>query len=279
MIITVDVGGTKTLVASFSPGGDKIDSIKFPTPKEYPEFLQQLNEAIGKIYSSMVTCIAIALPGLLDRETGTVLRMGNLTWENVPIRDELRKNYDVPVLLDNDANLAGLAEANLLSKEEYPFVFYITVSTGIGTGAIVDHKISKQLEDSEGGAMHFLHNGELMKWEHFASGKAIVANYGKFASDINDAATWKKISANLAIGMANIVALLQPDAIVIGGGVGTHFEKFEKPLKKQMQAIAQNSRTIKAKMPLIQKAQNPEEAVIYGCYILAKQEGYATTDS
>lgn len=279
MIITVDVGGTKTLVASFSPEGQKLDSSKFPTPKNYDEFIEKLNDSIGEIYSSMVTCIAIAMPALIDRSNGVALVFGNLDWENAAIKEELQKTYNVPVLVDNDANIAGLSEAHLLNKEQYRTVVYITVSTGIGTGIIVDHKIDQNFADNEGGAMHFLHDGNLMKWEHFASGKAIVATYDKLASEIHDAKIWKKISANLAVGIANIIALLQPDAIVIGGGVGTHFDNFEKPLKKQLQTIIKNSRTIKSELPLIQKAQNPEEAVIYGCYLLAQQEGYATTDS
>ena len=69
-------------------------------------------------------------------------------------------------------------------------------------------------------------DGELVPWETFASGKAIVRRFGKLASEIDDPAIWKIISRDLALGIIDMAANIQPDVIIIGGGVGTHFKKY-----------------------------------------------------
>lgn len=160
MIITVDVGGTKTLVASFSTEGKKLDSIKFATPTSEDEFFDELNSAISKVKSSDATCISIAMPGLIDRKKGVVIGFGNLDWKNVAIREKLEKEHKLPVLIDNDANLAGLAEACELDIDEFPLVVYITVSTGIGTGIIDRQRIHSEFADSEAGQMQFSYEGK-----------------------------------------------------------------------------------------------------------------------
>lgn len=265
MYVTIDIGGTKTLVARMAKNGSIEESVKFPTPKKYDDFKMQLADNIAKITTSSITLVCVAAPGRIDREKGIVLAFGNLSWENIPLRDDIHAITKSTVLIENDAKLAALSEARLL-KPHRKKVTYLTVSTGIGGGTVVNNVLDPDLQDAEVGRMLFERNGELVKWESFASGKAIVARFGKLASEINDPEIWKIVSHDLAMGIMDIAANIQPNAIIIGGGVGSHFHKFGHFLKAELQKYADPLVTI----PEIVQAKHPEEAVIYGCYELIK---------
>lgn len=263
----IDTGGTKTLLAIFDDEGNVLEQVKFPTPKEYPVFLGELDRAWHSLaQNNDIQALTIAMPGRIDREHGLVRAFGNLSWKDIPIVADLEKIVRCPVLLENDANLAGLSEAILLLPE-FSKTLYVTISTGIGTGYIEKGVIDPSLADSEGGDLIIEHNGIMQKWESFASGKAIVAKYGKRASDIDDPEIWKKISVDFAAGMIDLIAVIQPEVIVIGGGVGSHFEKYGDFLIAELKKYENPMMPI----PPIKQAQRAEEAVIYGCYELAKK--------
>ena len=267
MILTIDVGGSKVLVATFSDDGEVIKSEKFKTPIMYPDFIEELKKTVRELVGDeQPAACSIALPGSLDRENGVALYFGNLPWENVRIRDDLSDTIHCPIYLENDAKMAGLAEADAV-KDHYSRVLYITVSTGIGLSMTIDGKIDHGVQDAGGKAIMVEHSGKIMAWEEFASGKAIVAHTGKMASEITDESDWYVVARNLALGMVDLIVLLSPDCIVIGGGVGAHLEKFQEKLFNELE-IYHNKMV---KMPQIRQSQHPEEAVIYGGYLLAKQ--------
>ncbi|MCA9347549.1 ROK family protein [Candidatus Saccharibacteria bacterium] len=265
MILAIDIGGTKTLLGLFNEKGKLTKTQKFETPADYDEFISILtSEANNFIEGKNIdTCVA-AVPGTLDRSKGIVLALGNRPWENKPIGVQLTKALKIPVHIENDANLAGLSEALLLP--DYRKVAYITVSTGIGGAYVVDGKLDKNLIDAEVGHMMLEHEGKLRTWESFASGKAIFNKFGLRASDITDPSMWYIVARNIAIGLIDVIATTTPDAIVIGGGVGSHLDKFKERLEEELKIYQTNVVNI----PPIFQAKNPEEAVIYGCYAYAK---------
>jgi predicted NBD/HSP70 family sugar kinase len=267
MYLAIDVGGSKTLIAVFNAQGQIVEQFKFPTSKSYPEFLGQLADAItNKLTNQAFTACCCALPGELDRKDGVALRFGNLPWKNVPIKKDLEKIIGfLPIAIENDAKLAGLSEA--LNHKQYRKALYLTVSTGIGDGIIIDGKIDADFTDSEPGQMVLEYNGKLTKWEDLASGRALVAKYGKRASEISDPGIWKEFSRGLARGMIELIATLQPDVIIIGGGVGSHFDKFSTYLMAELAKLENEM----VKSPPIIQATRPEEAVIYGCYEFIRQ--------
>jgi glucokinase len=106
-----------------------------------------------------------------------------------------------------------------------------------------------------------------VKWEHFASGKAIYEHFGKKAKDIHDADDWRYIVRHLALGFFELIAVCQPDLIIIGGSIGTYFDRYGKLLHEELQKY----RIPVVAIPPIVQAQRPEEAVVYGCYDLASQ--------
>lgn len=271
MYLAIDIGGTKTLVAAFNASGTITKQIKFPTPEAYEAFTQTLEEHVKELGVDDFQAAGIAIPGKVDRLNGVGVAFGNLPWRNVPIQADCERIINAPVIIENDANLAGLSEAILL-KDRFKKVFYITISTGIGGIYVVNGKIDENTQDAEVGHMLLEYKGDSVVWEKFASGKAIVKKFGKKAAEIDDPEAWKEISRNIAIGLYACIASYTPEAIVIGGGVGAHLDKFKLYLDAALKKYENPIITI----PPVLQAQRPEEAVVYGCFELAK-DTYAHT--
>lgn len=272
MFGAVDIGGTKTLVAVFGKKGEIVERVQFSTPKDYEEFKVELAKAVAKLATDDFLRVVTAIPGLVNRKKGIGVAFGNLPWEVVPIQHDLEQIFHSPVVVENDAKLAALSEA-LLVKDDYRKVLYVTISTGIGGGYIIDGKIDPDFENIEPGHMLLEHNDRLVRWEKFASGKAVYEKYGKKFSDISDPQTWYVVARNIAVGLINLIATLTPEIIIIGGGAGAHLEKFKDRLDEELK-IYENPLV---RIPTIVKAQRAEDAVIYGCYEFAKQHHVKVT--
>jgi predicted NBD/HSP70 family sugar kinase len=266
MYLAIDIGGTKTLLSTFTKDGTLKESIKFKTPVLYDDFRDELAANVAKLSTSTFTVCCVAVPGKVNRDKGIGVVFGNLPWLNVTISSDVQRITNCEVLLENDGNLAGLFEARQVT--EYRKAIYLTVSTGIGGVVVVDGTIQESTQDAEFGHMLLEHEGSLQRWEEFASGKAIVKKYGKKASEIDpeDNGTWYAIARNIAIGLIDVIATLTPDIVIIGGGVGTHFDKFGDRLIEELKLYENPLLTL----PKVVRATHPEEAVVYGCYELAK---------
>lgn len=266
MYLGIDVGGTKTLLAVFSAEGQILKQVKFATPKKYPDILSELQKNLTEFTDYHFNACCCGIPGKIDRKKGIGLRSKNLDWKNVPIKEDLGSLLNhIPIYIENDAKLAGLSEA--LNHKQYKKIVYLTISTGIGIGIIIDGKIDAEFADSEVGNMIIEHNGKLQKWEDFASGRAFKQRYGKQASEIDDPAIWSEYVDSLIPGFEATLAAFQPQLVIIGGGVGAHFNKFGELLTKRLISLDNPLVPI----PPIIKAKRPEEAVIYGCYDFIRQ--------
>ena len=265
MYVGIDIGGTKTLVAALTNEGVIHESLKFPTPEKYDEFLVELRANVAKLTTKDFRAGAVAAPGSIDRRRGVFRRGGNLKWRDVAVQHDVERIVNCPMLLENDANLAGLSEAMLL-KDHHAKVLYITISTGIGTGYIVNQQIDPGMADSEGGQLMIQRGDKLVRWETFASGKAMYEKYQQKASDIEDPKIWQAVVQTWAVGFVDLLAVTEPDIIVLGGGVGHYLDKYHDLLVAELQKYA----TPMVPIPPIIKAGRPEEAVVYGCYDLAR---------
>lgn len=270
MYLGIDIGGTKTLVTTFDGHGHAKESIKFPTPHDYKLFIRELAKVVANLSTDNYVACAVAVPGRLNRTEGIGIAFGNLPWQNVPIRDDVKRFVHCPVAVENDANLAGLSEAIAL-KDMFDRVLYVTISTGIGTGIINNQVIDPDFQDSEGGHIILEHHGKRQAWENFASGSAIVRRFGKRAEDIHDAKTWHIIARDIASGLMDLVAVIQPQVIVLGGGVSTYFDRFGSMVTDEMKRFD----TPLTPVPTIKQAVHANEAVVLGCYYLARNHGKA----
>jgi predicted NBD/HSP70 family sugar kinase len=236
---------------------------KIVTNQDYDSFLKELAQLIKTLAGQdHISATGVAAPGKIDRKSQIALDFGNLPWHHVALAKDLSPlTGHTPVYIENDANLGGLSEAKLV-QDKYKKVIYLSVSTGIGDGIIINGIIDADFADSEPGQM---------VWEDFASGRALLKKYGKRASDIEDPAIWKDYVRGLASGIGELAAILTPEVFIMGGGVGDHLEKFEVFLNDELKKYQNKLVNI----PPIIKAKRPEEAVIYGCYELIKQQGFA----
>jgi len=270
----VDIGGTKTLIAVFDMHGKVIEQIKFPTPKIYEDFKIELANNVANLSTKDFLRIVVAIPGRIDRKHGAVLAFGNLDWTNIPFQSDMEPIFNAPIILENDAKLASLSEALLVFKQ-YRKVLYVTISTGIGAGLVIDGKIDKDFEDMEAGQMLLEHDGKLVDWEDFASGRAFKEKFGKQVSDVadDDNEAWYWFARNIAVGLINLIATLTPEVIILGGGAGAHLDKYKDRLDEQLKIYENPMFSI----PTIIKAKHAEEAVIYGCYEFAKQHDHVNS--
>jgi glucokinase len=205
-----------------------------------------------------VSAIGIASPGPLQLPAGMVLDSPNLPcWHEFPLGDKIRATYGIPTFVDNDANAAGLAEALWGAGAEFDSVFYATIGTGIGTALILNRKIyyGHSAFAPEGGHMTIdLHApchcacGKRGCLEGMASGPSIARRAReRVLTSKYDSATWgddpQQITTRVvaeafhsgdalaveimnetadlyAVWLGNIIDLVEPAVIVVGGGVG-----------------------------------------------------------
>jgi glucokinase len=232
--------------------------------------------------------IGICAPGPLDPKTGIVLNPPNLPcWREFPLAQKIASRYRVPVKLDNDANAAALAETRWGAARGYRYVFYATIGTGIGTGIVLDGRIYHGHTGSagEGGHVSIDYRGPLCNCgkrgciEILAAGPAIGAraraklargsspNLLALAKGDAAAVTSELVGQAYASGdplakeilletvgvltpwLGNIVDLLDPDVLVMGGGVAAMLKPFFADIKSRLPAWCVNPRA--ADIPLV----------------------------
>ena len=231
-------------------------------------------------------------------------------WRNFPLAAEVAKVYDVPVKVENDANAAALAEAIWGAGRGFHRIFYATIGTGIGTGLVCDKRIynGRTGAAGEGGHMSIDYNGPRCGCgkpgciEILAAGPAIARRArAKLAADQSfgsnilhlakgkiDAVTSEMVGHAyadgdplakeilqetvklLALWLSNIVDLLEPDVMIVGGGVAAMLNPFFGDLSKWLVEYCVNSRS--REIPLL-KAHYGADAGIAGGAALCS--GYA----
>jgi len=232
MIIAIDVGGTKTLVTAFTDKGAVGNIKRIATAHDPRLFMEDIIRLVGELKPQPSDMIAIAAPGLI--EDGTIVSSPNLGFKNLKLRDLLAQEFHATVSVENDAHIAALGAAYALPQIP-PLVLYVTIGTGIGSGIILNGKLEPAFARAEAGHMVFQTETGMATWESLGAGRVITATYGKLAADITDSAAWHEITKHLAIGFRVLIPALQPDVILIGGGVGASFENscrnnFEKAM-------------------------------------------------
>lgn len=277
MLAGIDIGGTKTIISVANSKLGEVASEHFPTPKD-PLVAMDIYAHITKRLAGKAPLVGvgIASPGPLDLAKGIILDPPNLPWRNLKLVAQMRERLGVPVCLEHDTNAAALAEYTEGAGRGAQAMLYVTISTGIGTGLIVNGQIYRGAHDTEGGHMVIRPGGRQCgcgghgHFESEVSGRAIRERFGRYGYEIKDATTWKSIAADLALGLSNLNAVLSPDRIVLGGGVSVHWKHFKKPLLKAFGELV----TVYTP-PEILPAKNVETAAVRGALIKAAQNAHA----
>ena len=236
IVLGVDIGGTKIACGRVNEKAEVLSRSTRPTrgAEGLEISLEEVYRAIQEELTPEVKAIGICSPGPLNPKTGVVLNPPNLPgWRNVPLAALVTERFHLPCRVENDANAAGLAEALFGAARGYSSVFYATLSTGVGAGIILDGKIyhGKNGAAAEGGhvtidyrSKEICNCGVPGCIEALASGTAIARMGPNY--DLEEVAT------RLGAWLGSIVSLLDPDIIVIGGGVSQIGEPLFEKLRR-----------------------------------------------
>ncbi len=269
-IIAVDLGGTQIRAARFDRKLNLLQRENTLTrADEGPgPTIDRIKAYIAKVLptsSKDIAGIGFSSPGPLNPMTGVIVAPANLPgWHDVPLGDIIHAEFDLPVFIGNDANVAALAEASKGAAQGFRHVVYITVSTGIGAGMICDGRL---LLGREGLAAEFGHipiiveRDKVSSVELEAAGPAIARRAqaalrggrpsalsdtlaeGKDPIDAKAVAAAARAGDHLAreifdqagrvigLGIVSILHLFNPEAVVLGGGVSKAGELLFDPMR------------------------------------------------
>ncbi|GIH08825.1 glucokinase [Rhizocola hellebori] len=308
LTIGVDIGGTKVLGGVVDPQGNVLQTSRRPTPaNDVAATRDVIVEVVRELIAQHpVEAVGIGAAGWIDASRSTVLFAPNLAWRNEPLRDYVGAAVDVPVVVENDANVAAWAEFKYgAAAHADDSMVMFTVGTGIGGGIVLGGQLLRGSHGmaAEVGHMlavpegHLCGCGRLGCIEQYASGNALV-RFAKEGAMTAPSALLKAANGDieaidgpmvttaamegdsvaveafgqvgywLAQGVADMVQLLDPQVIVIGGGVIDAGDLLMKPLR---QAYA-DALTQRGKLPVaeLRSAEMGNEAGLIGAADLAR---------
>ncbi|MBC7901102.1 MAG: ROK family protein [Saprospiraceae bacterium] len=310
VIAGIDIGGTKIAIALEKLNGERIAVRRLPTGVENGPYsiietvLRTIDEMLAETGARLVS-IGICCPSPLDVENGLIMSPSNLMdWENFPIVKLFQDRFGVAVVLENDANAAALGEHVYGAGSGYRNIVYVTVSTGIGGGIIINGEIYHGVNTAAGEMGHTIvqpdgtrcNCGSVGCLETICSGTHIARRtrerlaFGE-PSLINDLAEsgevtaemiveavrqkdrvaveiWEETCHFLAIGIGNIITLLAPEAVVIGGGIASAGGLLFMPLRR---LVPQFVSMLPAEKINIMPAELGSESGVCGALVLAKR--------
>lgn len=265
MMIAIDTGGTKTLIAKFDSSATLVTKTKIPTPHDQSAYLSAIvHETNLLLQGEVPDAISIALPGVIRDGIAVVCK--NLDWYDFDIISQLRPHWpDTPMYLENDANLGGVGAANLLPQVPEKLL-YLTLSTGVGGGFVVNGDIDPALSESEFGDLGLEYNSQLTNWESIASGRAIYHIHPQPLGQDTEMSIKVEIAKRVSRGLMALLPVLRPSIVVVGGGFGAKYSYIKDLVARELSVLANEYQT------QIITAPHPEEIVAYGCYYHAKHQ-------
>jgi glucokinase len=301
MTIGIDLGGTKLLVVRLEDG-EVVERQLFSTPGE--DMIGSAIAAIRELWTDDVTAVGAGIAGLVRYPEGVFVWGPHVPGSNVPVRQELESEFGVPAIVDNDANGAAWAEFQLGAAKDRSDVLLVTLGTGIGGAIVADGQIYRGSSFAgEWGHMLYQANGlqcECGKrgcWETVASGPALarlgrefialnpdgqlarVLRDGDFTAEtITSAADGgdetarglvSQVGAALGQGLCSLIAVFDPELIVVGGGLGSVGESLLGPARR-VAADALHGGSHRPLPPIVVAELGPEAGAV-GVALLASQ--------
>lgn len=162
-VVGIDIGGTKLATVVADRTGHILGKVRKPTLAERgPEYALDLlfdmvreTVSLAGLEQGAISAIGVSCGGPLDTKTGIVYSPPNLPgWDALPLKTKLESEFQVPVTIENDANASALAEYRFGGGRGYKAVLYMTMSTGIGGGIVIDGHIYRGANDSAGEVGH-----------------------------------------------------------------------------------------------------------------------------
>ncbi len=299
----IDIGGTKILLYFIdrqrkirfkrrlsTPAGEGVEALVNTINRGISCGLQQANLDF-KYLSGIGICIA----ALVDFKEGIIYQAPNLGWSQpVTLKNILKQSWSCPIYIENDANAAVQGEVCYGAARGHRHVIYITISTGIGGGLFLDGRIYRGSSGFAGEIGHMKPFGKgrscgcggLDCLEAWASGKGIAGSAGQWEDGERDTAgvfaragqgnslarqVIDRAAEDIATGLANLVTVLNPTCVVLGGTVAAANPLFFKQISSSVKKKAIKSAVSITPLEIVPSQLEPE-AGIWGIYSLMIQE-------
>ena len=311
VVAGVDIGGTKISIAVAHASGAIIAARRVPTDAEagplraLDNIESVLNDLISET-SSPLLAIAVGSPAPIDVDRGLILSPSNLrSWVEFPVVELLEERFGVPVVLENDANAAAVGEHIYGAGRGCENVLYVTVSTGVGGGLIINGQLYRGAATGAGEIGHTVvqpdghlcNCGSIGCLETVSSGHHLARRakerlragersmIREMVTDLEevtarvvvDAVTsgdrlaedvWDEACRFLAIGIANAITLIAPELVIVGGGVASAGDLLFEPLREQVPGFVS---MVPAEVIRIVPAQLGTESGVHGAVALARR--------
>nr|WP_255654575.1 ROK family protein [Cohnella sp. REN36] len=238
--VGVDIGGTKIMILIADPSGEIVYRKKVNTSGEFDVISGHIAEClrIADIPLEQVAAIGFGVPGIANSEEGTVIEAPALKWNHVPFRERMQRYFDKPIFVDNDVNCAALGEKWLGSARNTNDFVVVAIGTGVGSAIMANGSLVKGNDYMAGEVAYMVVEQDVLSnrsnsfgdfglFEKKISGLAL-SQHGTMPNELFERfvrGDEKSISiihqfvTDLSIGIANMVSMLNPQKVILCGGV------------------------------------------------------------
>jgi fructokinase len=238
----VDLGGTKTEAILLDENFSVIKRKRIPTPQnDYQKILDSISSLVLDISKNVTDfSLGVCTPGAISKQTGLIKNSNTQCLIDKSLKEDLENKLGKKISIENDANCFAMAEATLGAGINFDLIFGVILGTGVGGGIVINKKLHSGRTNIGGEwGHHTLHrNGNLCYCgkhgcvETYISGPALENHWKKLSGksqslkeilpDIDNeyGKKWKdEFLENFGYGLANVIDILDPDAIILGGGL------------------------------------------------------------
>jgi predicted NBD/HSP70 family sugar kinase len=268
-IISIDMGGTKTIAALLNLDGEIIkthtfSSKAFKTKEDIVNVLTvKISEFVEHSGTVPILGISIGVPGIVDKKRGVVSYMPSFNMTDLDLEMPLKRVFNLPVFLENDVTLSAYGEIWIGSGSQYNTILLVSIGTGIGGGIVIDKRVHTGSGGRAGEICEMVTDwtkekkskkqfGRLENWiagyalEEFISKKNLGDDLSLFSkgkivnAEFDDFLT--QGAKHLALALGNAVVLLDPEKVILAGGVGYNFyEKMYPTINKTLKEVLPSS--------------------------------------
>ncbi|WP_121664505.1 ROK family protein [Metabacillus litoralis] len=252
--IGIDIGANYVLsVLTDLKGNIVLEKNHAVTLTPYPTIMNLVKSMIQSLMTEMpqsrygVVGIGVGVPGIVNKE-GTVLLAPNLGWKNTNLKLDLEELFEVPVIVENEANAGAFCEQKFGAGKDYENMVYISAGIGIGVGIFLNRELYQGKNGFSGEMGHMIidMNGKPCNcgskgcWEAYASEHALLEQAGSSIEAVLELAKnhdqtaqglFKEVGKYLGIGINNIINTFNPDQVIIGNRLALAREWIEEPIK------------------------------------------------
>jgi len=286
LAVGIDIGGTKIAAGVVDPDGRVLTRRDMPTPVSDRQSLVDAIIALARDLATehAVDAVGVGVAGLVDRAGDTVRFAAHLPFRDEPLRTELSAVLGLPVVVDNDANAGGWAETRFGAARGAHNALFVAVGTGIGGAIIIDGRLRRGWQGASGEIGHLIVErdgrpcpcGSRGCWEQYGSGRALVraaeeagldvphgsaVTAAAAAGDERARQVLRGIGGWVGLGIAGLVAVLDPEVVVVGGGVSAAGDLLLEPTRDSFRSYL-TARERRPEAPIVLAALGPDAGLI-----------------